>query len=261
MSDASTDAAKVTIAQIIGGYSIETANGTYIGVYTKGNNNKVDVGREAILNVISFDDDEVVNIVSRGLTLQFNPTWHGFRYYKNPNQRPVQLYKLIGGSAPTPTTHTVTWKNGDTILEEDTNVPYGTAPKYDGNTPEKEATAQYTYTFSGWNDGETTYAPGELPEVTGDVTYTAQFDAVRKPYFVDHRLSLDGGIGVYFYVNVSDEEAKNATLDFHWLGKSCSDVALQYDPVTDFYKAVCFVSASEITSNIVTFLKIGGTLK
>ena len=65
-------------------------------------------------------------------------------------------------------TYTVTWLNYDgTVLKADENVPYGTVPKYEGETPVKAATAEYTYTFSGWSQ--------TLSEVTGDVSYKAVF--------------------------------------------------------------------------------------
>ena len=66
--------------------------------------------------------------------------------------------------------YTVTWENDDhTILETDEYVPYGETPRYDGKTPEKVPTKEYTYTFDGWNR--------EIAAVTGKVTYTAVYKA------------------------------------------------------------------------------------
>ena len=45
-----------------------------------------------------------------------------------------------------PTMATITWKNGDKVLATD-KVEYGKVPVYSGETPVKEADAQYTYTF------------------------------------------------------------------------------------------------------------------
>ena len=69
---------------------------------------------------------------------------------------------------------TIVWKNYDaTVLETDENVEKGTTPTYDGATPEKPATSEYTYTFSWWS-------PTVKP-ATKDQTYTAQFEAVPVP--------------------------------------------------------------------------------
>ena len=88
---------------------------------------------------------------------------------------------------------TVTWKNGDTVLENDENVEYGTTPGYNGGIPTKDATAQYTYTFSGWSDGTNTYAPDALPTVSGNVTYTAQFSKTVNKYTITWK-NFDGSI-------------------------------------------------------------------
>ena len=66
---------------------------------------------------------------------------------------------------------TVTWKNGDEVIETDENVAVGSIPTFDGEIPAKEG-----YTFAGWTDGENTYGVNEpLPEVNENVTYTAVF--------------------------------------------------------------------------------------
>ena len=72
-------------------------------------------------------------------------------------------------------TYTVTWKNGDTVLQSG-KVAYGTKPAYTGATPTKAATAQYKYTFKGWTP--------EIVTVTGDTTYTAEFNSVLREYTV-----------------------------------------------------------------------------
>ena len=83
---------------------------------------------------------------------------------------------------------TVTFKDDSGNVLDSAVYVNGTVPTHDA--PTKDATAQYTYTFAGWNDGENTYAPGEaLPAVDGDVTYTAVFTETINKYtitFVDY---------------------------------------------------------------------------
>ncbi len=73
-------------------------------------------------------------------------------------------------------TYTVTWKNGDTVLETDENVAYGATPVYGGPTPTKTSNDQYTYKFIGWTP--------QISSVTNSVTYTAQFEEIVNTYTV-----------------------------------------------------------------------------
>ena len=83
--------------------------------------------------------------------------------------------------------YTVTWvdENGTKTLYSAT-FNYGVAPKYEGDTPTKEKTAQYTYTFEGWcaDSADRVYTTENLPTVTGDVTYKAVYKETVNTYTV-----------------------------------------------------------------------------
>lgn len=96
------------------------------------------------------------------------------------------VVKDSSGSSTTPTKYTVTFKNGDTVLQTG-EVEEGTKPTYTGAPPEKASTEQYTYTFSGWlAEGDTgePIATADLPVVSGAVTYVAQFSQTTRKYTV-----------------------------------------------------------------------------
>ena len=85
-------------------------------------------------------------------------------------------------------TYTVTWKNGETLLETDENVKYGAKPRYDGPAPEKTETG-HTIAFTGWNtaaDGSGT-ALDDTVTVAGDVTYYAQFSDSLDTYRITYQ--------------------------------------------------------------------------
>jgi uncharacterized repeat protein (TIGR02543 family) len=80
--------------------------------------------------------------------------------------------------------YTITWKNGDIVLKTE-QVAYGTTPVYSGETPTREGTVQYSYTFIGWTP--------EITAVTGNAEYTAQFQESVNTYTVTWKNS-DGTV-------------------------------------------------------------------
>jgi hypothetical protein len=90
--------------------------------------------------------------------------------------------------APVTRLYTVKWYNGSTLLETDTNVMYAGKATYDGSTPTKASTAQYSYTFNGWalSDGQTSGGTsGNMLGITGDTNYYAAYTATTRKYAVN----------------------------------------------------------------------------
>jgi uncharacterized protein with FMN-binding domain len=71
--------------------------------------------------------------------------------------------------------YTITWLSEGSELEKDEHVPHGSTPSYDGETPVKAATADYTYEFAGWAAEGSDTVLAQLPIVTSDATYHAVF--------------------------------------------------------------------------------------
>lgn len=93
----------------------------------------------------------------------------------NPNIGPIsgdQTYNPV--FTQTLRKYEITFVNDDGTVLQQTSVDYGTTPQYTGPTPTKDATAQYTYTFSGWDR--------EISPVTGEQTYTAQYESTVNEY-------------------------------------------------------------------------------
>lgn len=71
---------------------------------------------------------------------------------------------------PAKRSYTITWVNDDGTTIDTTTVEYGVVPTHEDAT--KTNTDEYTYTFTGWTP--------EVTAVTGDATYIAVFNSVKK---------------------------------------------------------------------------------
>ena len=154
----------------------------------------------------------------------------------------------------TANTYTVTWMNGDTQLEKDEDVAWGTKPQYNKNeTPTKAADSEYTYEFAGWSttDGaETGTAAADLPEVTENVTYYAAFTKTAKTYTVIFdanggawkadgipEYTIDGQNAVKNNLTVSDRISNVSgylTETDKFLGWAATSTATQEDAIVAF---------------------------
>ena len=73
-------------------------------------------------------------------------------------------------------TYTVTFKNYDGTTLDTQTVDHGSSVTYGGVTPTKPATAQYTYSWSGWDK--------PLTNITGNTTITATFSSTVNKYTI-----------------------------------------------------------------------------
>lgn len=95
-------------------------------------------------------------------------------------------------------TFSVTFKNyNDAELKKDNAVACGSIPVKPTSDPVHEVVAGHTYTFTGWNDGTTTYPKAvDLPAVSADVVYTAVFTDETLSYTVTVAASGSGTVSI-----------------------------------------------------------------
>ena len=95
----------------------------------------------------------------------------------------------------------------------------------------------------------------------GSESYSDTTEGAKR-LFTFHSLSLNGDIGVNFYLNLSAEQlAQGVRVDFACNGKSSYvmlDSTAVKDSRNDCYKATCYVCAAEMNDDITASITVGG---
>ncbi len=136
--------------------------------------------------------------------------------------------------------YTIRFVDEDGTLLQESEVPYGTVPAFEGKTPEKAATAQYTYSFAGWDTTPTA--------VTGAKTYKATYGKVTNQYeikFVNsdgtelYKATFDYGSRVV-YDGKTPVKASDAQYDYTFKGWDKTVVNVKEDAVytAQFYNTL-----------------------
>ena len=149
--------------------------------------------------------------------------------------------------------YTVRFVDHDGTVLQTGSVPHGTVPAYTGETPSREGTAQYSYTFTGWSPA--------IAAATADATYTAQYSETVNTYtvrFVDYDGTvLQTGSLPYgetpAYTGETPSRAGDAQHSYTFTGWSPAIAAVTADAT---YTAQYRDSAAEYT---IRFVDMDGT--
>ena len=118
-------------------------------------------------------------------------------------------------------TFAVTWMNGDAEFDS-TTVATGTAPTAPDGTPTKDSTAEFDYTFIGWNtdpDATTALDLSQL-SLTANTTFYAIYSAATRSYEITWMLDADTLIDtttvLYGATPVHADASKPATAEYSY---------------------------------------------
>lgn len=142
--------------------------------------------------------------------------------------------------------YTVTFMNGDTVLQTVTCGENGTAA-YTGSVPTKAADETYTYTFNGkWADGSgKVYTNNQVTNVTSDLTVTAQFDTASAKVVT---LTVDGTPTNYTGLKAA-ADALNASGPYNSAEIKLNENDTETEPVTVTKSVTIDLNGQVLTAN------------
>ena len=152
-------------------------------------------GTELQLTNVTYGETPVYRGITptKAATAEFTYTFAGW----TPTISPVtgsQTYTATYSAVKKQ--YEIIFQNEDGTELQRSNVTYGETPVYNGETPTKDATAEFTYTFAGWSPA--------ITAVEGAQTYTASFKATKRKYTLtakpeDDTMGTVTGSGTYDY--------------------------------------------------------------
>lgn len=186
--------------------------------------------------------------------------WEGYQGSNLPAVTAAATYTAVYKSSTRQ--YHVTFYNYDavTVLYE-TDVDYNANPVYGGVTPFRANTSAFSYDWTGWKQGATTYGTSDkLPKVMGDISYIATFDTTALKYQVFFKRQ-DGSIidaPFFSYEETPDAFPANptmaSTVSTDYTFREWSPATLE--PVTEdgkVYTALFDESPRQYTAHFVNY--------
>jgi len=143
--------------------------------------------------------------------------------------------------------YTITFVDGNGKTLQTSEVEYGVVPTYTGVKPTKTATAQYSYTFKGWDKS--------LVAVTGNATYTAQYTSTVNEYDIvfvddDETILLTTRLAYGATVTLPEEPTKESTAQYSYTFSGWTPTVTKVTG-DKTYKATYSATANEYTITFV----------
>ena len=165
----------------------DTANRHQIIVDAETYPNWTNANFVAVADLSTSSDSNVKNYFSTSSSDYPGEDTLGVTTYGSGDGRYNWLVQYVDHS-----TVTATWVN-DGATYDTTIVATGSAPTAPATAPTKESTAQYDYTFLGWNtDSSASTALEEIPAINADTTFYAIYSGSVRSYTISWDTDGDG---------------------------------------------------------------------
>lgn len=110
--------------------------------------------------------------------------WEGYQGSNLPAVTAAATYTAVYKSS-TRQYHVIFYNYDAVSVLYEADVDYNANPVYGGVTPFRANTSAFSYDWTGWKQGATTYGTSDkLPKVMGDISYIATFDTTALKYQV-----------------------------------------------------------------------------